>query len=112
MPILLMIGTAKGLFLARSDDHEKWQVSSPHFPECSIYAVGIHPRGEGLRLLADITSSHFGPSVATSDDLGASWHEPEHAPISFPPGSDAALRQVWQFASSGDTVFAGTQPSA
>lgn len=112
MPILLMIGTVKGVFLAQSEDHQKWRVSAPHFPQCSVYAVGIHQRPTGPRLLADITSSHFGPSVASSDDLGASWHEPEHAPIAFPAESGGALRRVWQFASSGDTIYAGTEPSA
>ncbi|MBB5869921.1 photosystem II stability/assembly factor-like uncharacterized protein [Allocatelliglobosispora scoriae] len=112
MSVLLMIGTAKGLFLARSDDYATWHVSAPHFPECTVYGIGVHQQPQGLRLLADITSSHFGPSVASSDDLGASWHEPEHAPIRFPADADTALRQVWQFASAGTTVYAGTQPSA
>jgi photosystem II stability/assembly factor-like uncharacterized protein len=110
--VLLLIGTAKGLFLAQSDDYEKWRVSAPHFPGCNVYAVGIKPRPGGVRLFADITSSHFGPSVATSNDLGATWHEPEHAPIAFPEGSEAALQQVWQFAFTDDAVYAGTQPSA
>jgi photosystem II stability/assembly factor-like uncharacterized protein len=110
--VLLLIGTAKGLFIGQSDDYQSWRVGAPHFPGCNVYAVGIQPRAGGYRLFADVTSSHFGPSVATSDDLGASWHEPEHAPITFPAGTDASLRQVWQFAFTDSAVYAGTQPSA
>jgi photosystem II stability/assembly factor-like uncharacterized protein len=63
-----------------------------------------------------VTSAHFGPSVAVSDDLGASWQEPDHAPLAFPDYTGAALEHVWQFApgpaSEPDVVYAGTQPSA
>ena len=69
--VLLMIGTAKGLFLARRERvGDAWQVSVPHFPMTSVYAVGIDTRGATPRLLAGVESSHFGPSVAVSDDLG------------------------------------------
>ena len=48
------------------------------------------------RLLAGVTSSHFGPSVATSDDLGASWDEPDEAPVAFPADTGVSLGRVWQ----------------
>ena len=82
MTVLLMIGTAKGLFLARREG-DTWQVSAPNFPMTSVYAVGIDSRRETPRLLAGVESSHFGPSVAVSDDLGASWREPEEAPLAY-----------------------------
>jgi hypothetical protein len=117
MAVLLAIGTGKGLFLARSDDDRRtWQVSGPHFRMMSIYAVGIDRRRETPRLLASVTNPHFGPSVATSDDFGASWHEPDHAPVAFPERTGASLERVWQFAPAGadepDLVYAGTEPSA
>ncbi|MDG4833093.1 exo-alpha-sialidase [Solwaraspora sp. WMMD1047] len=117
MTVLLAIGTAKGLFLATStDDRVSWQLSGPHFPMTAVYAVGIDRRRATPRLLASTTSSHFGPSVATSDDLGASWREPESAPVAFPVDTDASLGRVWQFApgpaSEPDVVYAGTEPSA
>jgi hypothetical protein len=81
-----------------------------------IYAVAIDKRRGSPRLLASVTSSHFGPSVATSDDLGVSWREPEQAPVAFPERSDAALERVWQLApgppDQPERVYAGTQPSA
>ncbi len=113
-----MIGTAKGLFVASSDDDRRtWSVSEPpEFPMTGIYAVAVDKRHAPPRLLASFTSSHFGPSLATSDDLGATWHEPDHAPIAFPQDTGEALRRVWSIApgptDQPDRVYAGTEPSA
>jgi hypothetical protein len=112
-----MIGTGKGLYLARSDDSRRsWQVSEALFPMTAVYAAAIDTRRSTPRLLAGVTSSHFGPSIATSDDLGASWDEPDHAPVAFPADTGVALERVWQIApgraSEPDRVYAGTQPSA
>ncbi len=117
MTTLLAIGTGKGLFLARSaDDRRTWQVSGPHSLMNSVYAVCIDTRRATPRLLAGVTSSHFGPSVAVSDDLGETWQEPDQAPIAFPEETGASLVQVWQLAagpaSEPDVVYAGSQPSA
>ncbi|CAL9619499.1 hypothetical protein SUDANB95_05780 [Actinosynnema sp. ALI-1.44] len=107
---LLAIGTRKGLWLATSPDRTSWEVRGPLLPMTEVYAVAIGPRGP--RLLAGTTSSHFGPTVMTSDDLGETWQEPDHAPIAFP--EDGALERVWQLALTPDpdVVYAGTQPSA
>ncbi len=112
----LCIGTAKGLFLATSqDDRRTWNISAPQFPMTSVYAVGIDSRTPTPRLLASVTSSHFGPSVAVSDDLGNTWSEPGSPPLAFPESAGVALDRVWQFAPSPTqpgVVYAGTQPSA
>lgn len=117
MSVLLVIGTGKGLFLAHSeDDRKSWDVSGPHFPMTGAYGVGIDKRSGTPRLLAGVASAHFGPSVSTSDDLGASWQEPDHAPLAFPAGTGASLDRVWQLTpgpqSQPGRVYAGTQPSA
>lgn len=114
---LLAIGTGKGLFLARSNDNRKtWEIGEPLFPMTSVYAVGIDTRRDPVRLLAGVESKHFGPVVATSDDLGASWHEPDKRPIAFPEDSETALVRVWQIAPGAarepDVVYAGTEPQA
>jgi hypothetical protein len=117
MTVLLMIGTGKGLFLARSDDDRKsWQVSGPHFEMNGVYATAVDRRSGAPRLLAGVTSSHFGPSVAVSDDLGESWREPDRAPVAFPEDTGVSLERVWQLAPGPIDrplrVYAGTQPSA
>ncbi len=115
--VLLAIGTRKGLFLATSrDGRSSWDITGPHHSMSGVYAVGIDARRDPVRLLAGVTSEHFGPSVATSDDLGATWQEPGRAPIAFPDGDDTALVRVWQFApgtaDEPDVVYAGVEPSA
>ncbi|PYC66558.1 glycosyl hydrolase [Micromonospora arborensis] len=117
MATLLAIGTAKGLFLATSgDDRRTWEITGPHFPMTGVYAVAVDTRRSTPRLLAGMTSSHFGPSVATSDDLGASWDEPDQAPVAFPADTGVSLGRVWQLMPAGpdqpDVVWAGTEPSA
>jgi photosystem II stability/assembly factor-like uncharacterized protein len=106
------------LFLASSGDGRRtWQVSNPpEFSMTGIYAVSIDKRRPTPRLMASMTSSHFGPSLATSDDLGASWHEPEHPPVMFPKDTGEALRRVWSIVpgptDEPDRVYVGTEPSA
>jgi photosystem II stability/assembly factor-like uncharacterized protein len=117
MAALLMIGTGKGLFLARADDSRRsWRVTGPHFPMTGVYATAIDTRRATPRLFAGATSSHFGPSLAFSDDLGATWREPERAPVAFPDDTGASLARVWQVApgpvGTPEVVYAGTQPSA
>lgn len=116
MAHIVCIGTAKGLFVATStDDRRSWEISPPRFPMTSVHAVGVDRRPATARLLAGVTSSHFGPSVAVSDDLGLTWSEPEAPPLAFPASAGVALENVWQFAPSPVTpavVYAGTQPSA
>ncbi|MEV4638666.1 exo-alpha-sialidase [Actinoplanes sp. NPDC049548] len=117
MTELLAIGTQKGLFLATSDDdRQSWQVSSAHFFGQAVYAVAFDTRGPAPRVLAGVDSSHFGPSVVVSDDLGTTWQEPDRAPLAFPSDAGAAVERVWQIVPAGpaepDVVYAGTQPSA
>ncbi|MDT0327109.1 WD40/YVTN/BNR-like repeat-containing protein [Nocardiopsis lambiniae] len=119
MAYSLVIGTRKGLFTASGENRRDWRVTGPHRLDSAdhasmsaVYAVGIDPHTG--RVLAGAESSHFGPSVWYSDDGGASWHEPESAPIVFPEDTDASLTRVWQFA-FGDTpgtVYAGVEPHA
>jgi photosystem II stability/assembly factor-like uncharacterized protein len=115
--VLLAIGTRKGLFLATSrDGRSTWEVTGPHHKMTGVYAVGIDTRRQPARLLAGVTSEHFGPSVAVSDDLGATWEEPDRAPIAFPADADASLARVWQLSpgptEQPDVVYAGVEPSA
>src|SRR2546430_430194 len=114
---VLAIGTRKGLWLATStDDRASWELSGPHHPMTDVYAVAIDTRRATPRLLAGVMSEHYGPSVAISDDLGATWEEPDHAPVAFPEDTGESLRRVWQLApgpeGEPDVVYAGSEPSA
>ncbi|MFI0896177.1 WD40/YVTN/BNR-like repeat-containing protein [Streptomyces sp. NPDC020983] len=115
--VLLAVGTQKGLFLARrKGGNGRWEVEGPRFPMQAVYSVGIDTRRSVPRLLAGADSSHFGPSVFRSDDLGATWQEPSRPAVRFPDGTGASLERVWQLHPAGpaapDVVWAGTQPGA
>ncbi len=112
---LMMIGTRKGLWLARSDDRESWRLEGPHFLMNEIASCAIDTRGDSPRLFAGAMSSHFGPQVFRSDDLGETWQETPNGAIRFPEDTGAALEAVWQLALPSDepeVVYAGSQPSA
>ena len=111
---MLMICTRKGLWLARSDDtREPWEVDGPHFLMNDVYACAIDTRRDTTRLLVGTMSSHFGPQVFRSDDLGSTWDETPNGAIRFPEDSGAALERVWQLAlpvEEPEVVYAGTEP--
>jgi photosystem II stability/assembly factor-like uncharacterized protein len=113
--LLLAIGTQKGLFLARSRDRVSWELSELTFPMNAVYAVAVDTRENPPRILVSATSEHWGPSVFHSDDLGATWAEPEQGAIAFPGDAATSLVRVWQIAPSPTepgVVWAGSQPSA
>lgn len=108
---VLMIGTRKGLWIARSEDRESWALEGPHFDMEDVYSCCIDRRGDGVRLFAGPSSSWLGPKLMHSDDLGATWQE---AKIAFPDDTGTSLARVWQITPGFDdtTVFAGTEPGA
>ncbi len=109
---VLMIGTRKGLWIARSDEaRQEWTVDGPHLPLMEVYSVMVDTRGASPRLLAGASLSWTGPQVFSSDDLGASWKE---HPIGFPEGTDASVERTWQLApgTEDNVVYAGTEPGA
>ncbi|THV26227.1 exo-alpha-sialidase [Glycomyces paridis] len=139
MAYLVLIGTRKGLFTATSDDREAWVLKGPHGLDADgytavseIFATAADPATGQILVAAD--SPHFGPSVWRSDDLGATWHEPNAAPMSFPQGlpyrpldySETAgidqpesdktntVKRVWQlaFGPQEGRVWAGVEPTS
>ncbi|SNR61442.1 hypothetical protein SAMN06265360_11217 [Haloechinothrix alba] len=116
MDVLLAIGTRKGLWLARSRDRREWDVTGPLLPLADVKAVAIDTRRGTPRLLAGALTSHFGPSMVISDDLGRTWSEPDDAPVAFPADTGEALEGVWQLVPGPDSepevVYAGVEPSA
>ena len=58
-------------------------------------------------------SSHWGPSLQHSDDLGATWVEHPEGSIRFPEDTDTALKATWQLVADPHdptVVWAGTEP--
>ncbi|MBM9623013.1 WD40/YVTN/BNR-like repeat-containing protein [Streptomyces zhihengii] len=113
--VLLTVGTRKGLFIGRSNGGS-WEFDGPHFAAQAVYSIGIDTRGDVPRLLVGGDSAHWGPSVFHSDDLGATWVEPDRPAVRFPKETGASLERVWQLhpasAAEPDVVYAGTEPAA
>jgi photosystem II stability/assembly factor-like uncharacterized protein len=114
---VLLIGTRKGLLIARStDDRRTWSTDDFQFRNQEVYSVAVDTRRDPVRIHAGVGSGHWGPLLTYSDDLGKSWSEPEHPPIGFPPDHDAAVARVWQIqpasAQQPDVVYAGVEPHA
>src|ERR1700732_1803332 len=87
---ILLIGTRKGLMIARSsDDRRTWAVDDFQFLNQEVYSVAAPPRHGPPRIFAGVGTGHWGPLLTYSDDLGKSWTEHEEPPIGFPQGSDA-----------------------
>jgi photosystem II stability/assembly factor-like uncharacterized protein len=116
MTVAVAIGTRKGLFVARSDDRGSWTVEGPHFLMEEVASVAWDTRRSPARLLVGVMSWHWGPTVAWSDDLGATWNESDHASISFPDDTGTALARVWQIqpdhADRPGVVWAGCEPTS
>src|SRR5207248_5584314 len=95
--VLLLVGTAKGAFVFRSDaTRANWTLDGPHFPGESVYATAYDERGGRQRILAATRSFHWGSTIRLSDDFGATWSGPERQAVRFPESAGLALTQVWQ----------------
>jgi photosystem II stability/assembly factor-like uncharacterized protein len=111
---IIAIGTKKGLWLAKSGDRRSWTLDGPNFLNVEVPSVAIDTRDGNTRILAGINDWHWGPTVVYSDDLGASWSEPENGAIKFPEDTGAALERIWHIrpdtAERPGVVWAGCEP--
>ena len=115
--VVVLVGTAKGLFaLTVGPARNRFDLAGPWFRGEEVYAAALDRRSGRANLLVGATSSHWGPSVYRSDDLGASWVEPDPATLAFPEHTGAAVARVWQLQPASeaqpDVVYAGVEPAA
>jgi photosystem II stability/assembly factor-like uncharacterized protein len=113
---VLMIGTRKGLWTARSEDREAWTLEGPDDVMGEVHAVAVDKRDAGRpRLFMASRHWHIGPQVQHSDDLGRTWAAAADGGVAFPADTGAALEAIWSLAPSPSepgVVWAGTEPSA
>jgi len=110
--VTVLLGTRRGLFIARSDEARSgWTLSEPFLTGREIYCVAHDPRSGAL--WAGSRHPVWGAHLHRSDDGGASWRVLEDAPR-FDDGRELAA--VWSIAAGGRTrpgrLFAGTEPAA
>jgi photosystem II stability/assembly factor-like uncharacterized protein len=113
--VQVLVGTKKGAFIYASDEkRETWEISEPILPGWSISHMAADTRRDPPRLYAGAAHWAWGPSVARSDDGGATW-EQRSPGLAFPTDMKVAMQAVWNIrpghASEPGVVFAGTQPA-
>ncbi len=112
--VLLMVGTAKGLFLfAANPARNKWDLGGPFMPGAPIYSVARDGRN-GDRLFASVDNPFFGTTLRMSDDLGRTWSDGTTGVIKFPEDTGLSLKRIWQIVPAGKSnrLYAGVEPSS
>jgi hypothetical protein len=112
--VLLLMGTAKGGFIFRSDARRKnWSVSDPLFKGLMVHHFTFDPR-DCESLYAATYSECFGSDIQCSHDGGRKWERTEDGPR-YANDSGVSVKCVWHIdpahASDPDAVFAGVDPA-
>lgn len=107
---LLLIGTKRGLFLARSDGaRAHWTLSEPQLAGREVYYTTRDPRDGAL--WAATRHVVWGAHLHRSDDGGRTWHVLETAPHH----GDGRVDAIWCItpgpAESPGRLYAGIEPA-
>lgn len=92
----IAVGTLKGGWVLRTDDHVGWEVEGPFFEGWSVTAFG---RAADGTYLAATGSGWFGPGVHRSADLHT-WEAVADGPAFDDDGP--RMEQIWTFAGAPD----------
>ena len=124
MAVVVLVGTAKGAAVLRSDETRgRWSVDALHLPGWIVTAAARDDRG---RYYAGVTSDVYGAAIVASDDL-RSWRQLDHVPRYLPTDTGNAehnriirassarafseerrhVDQIWKLHAPGDVLFAG-----
>jgi photosystem II stability/assembly factor-like uncharacterized protein len=112
-PILLSIGTKKGLFIATAPKTRRgFTLHGPFGPGVAVYATLIDTRGTP-RLYASSCNAFFGMKVLVSTDLGKKFKETKSAPA-FPTDDGRALANIWSLEPGDDKkhLWCGVEPAS
>jgi serine/threonine protein kinase/photosystem II stability/assembly factor-like uncharacterized protein len=115
--VLLLLGTTKGAFLAKSKpDRKHWELAGPYFHGHAVYSMAYDNRNGRHRLWASTGSPLWGTYLRSSDDFGKTWTNPLEANIKFPPESGLSLKNVWKITlgppAAPDKLYCGVEPAA
>jgi hypothetical protein len=113
--VRLLVGTRKGAFIYTADEERRcWQITPPIMPGWTVQHIAADTRRDPPRLYAAANHWAWGPSVARSDDGGATW-EQRSPGLAFPADMGISIGNVWNVrpgeASQPGVVYAGVQPA-
>lgn len=113
MGVLLLIGTRKGAFIAKSDAARKaWTMTGPILEGNEVNHLAIDRKTRRMFLAGK--SAWWGPGVQISDDLGATWRETK-SPLRFDEGREKSVERVWMVKADArvpNRIYAGVDPGA
>jgi hypothetical protein len=107
------VATKKGLFELRRRADKAWTIEHVSFLGEPV-SMFLPPAGGSSRVLASLTTGHYGTKLWASDDAGRAWREV--AAPTYPPQPEASegpawkLVLVWSLEQVDGTVWAGTLP--
>jgi photosystem II stability/assembly factor-like uncharacterized protein len=108
---LLLIGTRRGLFTARSADRRAWRISAPRLVGREVFHAFLDPR-DNRTAWAATDHKVYGAHVHRSPDAGESWEVLEAAPH-YP--DERGLKAIWFLApgpaSMPERLWAGIEPA-
>jgi len=108
---LLLLGTRRGLFTARSLDRRHWTISEPRLVGREVFHAFLDPR-DGRTAWAATDHKVYGAHVHRSPDRGESWEVLEAAPH-YP--DERGLKAIWFLApgpaSLPERLWAGIEPA-
>ncbi len=103
MKVTLIVGTAKGAFIFRSDESRKsWKMDGPLFRGWGVTAVA---RDAGGTFLFATASDVYGVAMHKSDDL-KEWRQVPEGPA-YAEGGDRKLKQIWRIVADKSGYYAG-----
>lgn len=110
--VILLIGTARGLFVIRSDpDRARWQISPPRLVGHEVYHAILDPRDPKV-VWAATDHKVWGAHIHRSDDQGERWTVLESAPHY---DDERALTAIWALtpgpAAEPGLIYAGIEPA-
>ncbi len=106
--VLVLIGTRKGAFIARSDGRRgSWTLDGPFCETWPMNHVIADP--ETGTIYGAGGNEWFGPAVWRSTDQGKSWTHSSEG-LAYQAGQEP-VKTVWSLASDGGAVYAGVQPA-
>jgi photosystem II stability/assembly factor-like uncharacterized protein len=92
MPVGLLVGTRKGLFVLRGDEGRRaWTVEEPLLEGWEVFHAIRDPR-DGT-LYACTNTFVYGPTVHRSSDLGRTWERAEE--LGLPEDGELKLEKTW-----------------
>ncbi|MEO5510009.1 MAG: hypothetical protein ABIV28_04255 [Longimicrobiales bacterium] len=109
--VVVLIGTKRGLFIARSDEQRReWHIGEPCLDGREVYHAITDPRDGSM--WAATTHKVWGAHIHRSTDGGVTWDVLQSAPHH---ADERGLEAVWFLAagpaSAPGTMFAGIEPA-